>query len=342
MIEIDGSYGEGGGQILRTAVGLSVLTLQPVTIYNIRGNRSNPGIMPQHLTAVQCLKTLSNATTNGLEIGSSKLVFDPDILQPGSYTFDIGTAGSITLVLQAALIGAMETKEPITLRLKGGTDVKWSPTWDYFEHVFLPLIENMGVNVRAELLQRGFYPKGGGEARIHVFPQSNQVQPLRLDDSNDFANVRGHIPIAHLPDHIGQRIRQIAMSALQQHNFSANIGITRSKTASPGVSFTLWPESQGVILGSAVIGEKGYPSEKVGVDVAEQLIADVNCGATVDICAADQIIPYVARAADQGESSFFVRDVSNHTRTHLWLVKQFLDVDFLVKKKKSFYEINID
>jgi len=143
LLHIDGSYGEGGGQILRTAVALSVLTKTPLEINNIRANRPKPGIKSQHYTAIKIMEELCNAETDGLTIGSSNLTFSPGKITSGDYHFDIGTAGSIMLVLQACILCSLRTNSPITLKVTGGTDVKWSPSWDYFKHVFLTLIKKI-------------------------------------------------------------------------------------------------------------------------------------------------------------------------------------------------------
>ena len=170
MLTIDGSYGEGGGQILRTAVALSALNKEPIKIINIRANRPNPGIKAQHYVAIKSVKELCNAKTSGLEVGSSSLTFTPGEIKGGTYKFDIGTAGSMVLVFQTCILASLKSKEPITIRLTGGSDDKWAPTWDYFYYVFLPLIKKIGVNVDAKLIKRGYYPIGGGEAEITINP----------------------------------------------------------------------------------------------------------------------------------------------------------------------------
>ena len=156
MIDIDGSYGEGGGQILRNAVALSTLTKKPVHISKIRANRPNPGIKAQHYVAIKIISDLCDADVKGLEIGSSDILFKPGELKGGVHKFDIGTAGSITLVYQACILACMDCKEQVTIRLTGGTDVKWSPSWDYFKYVFLPLLNNMGIKIYPQLILRGY------------------------------------------------------------------------------------------------------------------------------------------------------------------------------------------
>lgn len=334
MLEIDGSYGEGGGQILRTAVALSVLTKKPVEIKNIRANRPTPGIKPQHYIAIQSIKELCNANVEGLEIGSSNLTFTPGDIKGGKYKFDIGTAGSITLVFQACLLSALKTHEPITICVTGGTDVKWAPSWDYFVYVFLPLIRKMRVTVDARLIKRGYYPKGGGEAELTVEPFKD-IKPLQLEEQQEFTEVNGIINIANLPDHVGTRMKHAAIKTLIKKGLKASIEIEKTTSLSTGTGITLWAESDDSVLGSTVLGEKGLPAEKIGEDAAQGLQREIDAGATVDVHAFDQILPYMALTRDKGSSSCIVREVSGHAGTNIWLVKQFFDADFKLTQSED-------
>ncbi|MCK5458820.1 MAG: RNA 3'-terminal phosphate cyclase, partial [Thermoplasmatales archaeon] len=249
-MQIDGSYGEGGGQILRYAVALSVFTKKPVEITNIRARRSTPGLRPQHLTAISCMKTLCNAETDGLSIGSSKLTFSPGQIRPGEYSFDVGTAGSITLVFQACILSALQTTKPITIRIMGGTDVKWSPSWDYFENVFIPSIRNMGIDIEIELLNRGYYPKGGGKARIHIKPTS-QINCLNICDQYKFNNVSGKIHLCNLPEHVASRMKHAAIKQLLKFNINHEIRIDTNNSISPGTGICLWTRSDNAVIGTS-------------------------------------------------------------------------------------------
>ena len=170
MREIDGSYGEGGGQLLRTSVVLAAITGLPVHMYNIRAKRSNPGLAPQHLTAVKAVAALCNAQTEGVEVKSQEIIFRPGPLRGGEYDFPVGTAGSVTLVLQAALPAAMACGEKLRMRISGGTDVRAAPPLDYFRYVLLPLVYSMGARAKIEVLLRGYYPRGGGKVVVDVEP----------------------------------------------------------------------------------------------------------------------------------------------------------------------------
>jgi len=327
LLYIDGSYGEGGGQILRTAVALSVLRKISIEIKNIRANRPNPGIKPQHLIAIKSIKELCNAETEGLEIGSSTLRFSPETPKGGEYEFDIGTAGSITLAFQACILSSLKTKEPIIIRLTGGTDVRWSPSWDYFKHVFLPLIQKMGVSVNARLIRRGYYPRGGGEAEL-TMDSCRDIQPLQLDNMQELSEIHGIIHIANLPDHISTRMKHAAIKTLLKKNLKSSVKIDKTTSHCTGTGITLWSQSEDVILGSTVLGEKGVPSEKIGENAAIQLIDEIDSGVTLDVYAFDQILPYMAIAKSVGKSTCIVREVSSHAQTNMWLIKQFFNVQF--------------
>ncbi len=336
LLHIDGSYGEGGGQILRYAVSLSVFTKKPVKITNIRKKRPSPGLRPQHLTAISCMKALCNAETEGLSIGSLKLKFSPREIQPGEYRFDVGTAGSIILVFQACILSALQTKKPITIRLTGGTDVKWSPSWDYFTHVFLPLIHKMGVKIDAALIKRGYYPKGGGEAVVTIHP-TKKIYALQLEKKQALNQVKGIIHIANLPSHISKRMKHSAIKEIIKNNMQPSIQINETTTSSPGAGITVWSESASAVLGSTVIGERGISSEQVGKTAVDQLVEEIKSKATVDIYAIDQLLPYMAITND--ESICFIRTLSSHTKTAMWLLKQFFIVKFEMKKQEISIEL---
>jgi RNA 3'-phosphate cyclase len=332
LLQIDGSYGEGGGQILRYAVALSVLTKKPVEISNIRAKRPNPGIKPQHLTAISCVKTLCNAKVEGLSINSTILRFNPGEIQPGEYKFDIGTAGSITLVYQACILSLLRTTKPITIKLTGGTDVKWSPPWDYFSHVFLSLLKRVGIEAEARLLKRGYYPKGGGEAVLTINP-IQKLRPLKLGEEQDFKEIEGIVHLANLPDHIGRRIRHAALKTFLKENLKASISIEKTRSFSPGTGITLWSKSSHSIIGSTCLGEKGLPAEKIGENAALQILEEMRVRATIDSHAMDQILPYLVLA--EGESICRVRELNNHALTNIWLAEKFFETELFEIEDKT-------
>ena len=340
MLEIDGSYGEGGGQILRNAVALSTLTNKSVKIKNIRANRPNPGMKAQHYITLKSIAEICDAKTTGLEIGSTQVTFKPGKIKPGVYKFDVGTAGSITLVFQALILALLKTKEPVSISLTGGTDVRWSPSWDYFQNVFLPLIKKMGVTVFPKLILRGYYPKGGGEAVITVNPVE-KIKPLNLNKDIEFKEIKGKINISNLPENITSRMKHTAIKTFLKNDFLTSIDVEQSTSLSPGVGITLWSESKNTILGNAVLGEKSLPSEQIGMMVANNLMKEIESYVNLDVYAFDQIIPYMALAKKNGQSSCVIRELSGHASTNMWLVKQFFDVDFKAMQNEDNIEIKV-
>jgi RNA 3'-phosphate cyclase len=339
MLEINGSYGEGGGQILRNAVALSTVIKKPIKIKNIRVNRPNPGIKAQHYVAIKSIQELCDAETKGLEIGSSKLTFIPGDFKGGDYKFDIGTAGSITLVFQALILASLKSDTKTNIRLTGGTDVKWSPTWDYFQHVFIPIIKKTGISVDTQLIKRGYYPRGGGEAVITIGPVS-EIKPLQLDKETQFSLVKGMVQIAQLSDNISTRIKNAAIKTLIKGDLKPDIKIEQNSSLSPGTSITLWAESNDIILGSTVLGERGLPSEEIGNNAATNLLNEIKSNSTLDIHAFDQLLPYMAIA--QGVSSCIVKKISSHAQTNMWLIKRLLDTKFEAKQEENHIRININ
>ncbi len=342
MIRVDGSVGEGGGQMLRTSIALSCLTEKPVELTNIRIKRDKPGLRPQHAAAVNCMKKIFNAETNDVEIGSKKLFFKPNNVKPGQYNFDIETAGSITLVFQTIILGLLNSKQKIKINLKGGSDVRWSPPWDYFENVFIPFISNMGINIETKLINRGYYPKGNGEAEITINP-IKKIYGLKLDNDTYNTNINGVLHISRLPDDINKRIKHSAIKTLFKENLEANIRTDRTESDSEGVGLTLWNTiEEKKYLGSAVIGEKGLPSEILGSKCASMILKEMNCGSTVDIHLFDQILPFIfyARSVDE-KSCLFCKKISSHAETNLWVLKKFFDFDVSVFKKMDCYKIEI-
>jgi len=328
MISIDGSYGEGGGQILRTVVALSILSKLPVHISNIRANRPNTGIKPQHYTAISLLKELSNATTEGLEIGSSSLSFTPGTMKSGRFHFDVGTAGSIPLISQTVIPLALHIKEPLEIFLRGGTDVKWAPSWDYLTYVFLPLLNQCGIRVDCLLLKRGYYPKGGGEASFKIYP-CKDLRGFIFDAPAIFGKVEGIIHLGTLPDHIGKRMKHQIIKDLLKENIQTEISIDIQQTLSSGTGITLWTRADKKIIGCCKLGEKGVSAEKVAQSAVSDLLRDISKGACLDEHLFDQIVMYLVLA--KGRSVCLVRSLSSHARTTMWVLEQFFP------GKKLFY-----
>jgi RNA 3'-terminal phosphate cyclase (ATP) len=338
MIEIDGSYGEGGGQILRMSVALSAVTGKDVKISNIRAGRKKPGLAAQHLTGIRSVGEMCGAKVDGLEIGSQLVEFHPGALTGGKYRFDIGTAGSIALVFQACFIPALHAPTKSVLTVTGGTDVRWSPPIDYFQNVFLPLVEKMGVFAKVEKVKRGYYPKGGGKVVLHIEPRDKLV-PLNLDKANGDLRIGGISHVSNLPSHIPERMAESAKKEL------VRLGRLDIELRTYGVedsfgqggAIVVWAKNGDAFLGGDSTAERGVRAEKVGETAGKQLSKEIRSGATLDVHLSDQILPYMAMA--DGESSFLVRKVTNHTETNMWLIEQFFDVEFMKTEVDELHKI---
>lgn len=305
MIEIDGSTGEGGGQVLRTALSVACVLQKPIRITNIRAGRSQPGLKAQHLTVCNLLAKITNAKIEGAALGSTEIEFSPGEISGGEYSFDIGTAGSITLLLQAALPVLAHAKHPSLLSITGGTHVAFSPTFDYFSEVFLPAAAKFGVNAEVRMLQAGFYPKGGGNAEL-------KVQPSKLAgaafEPQDHRHVLYSIISSGLPPHVAEREEKELEKALHGHELRGKITEVRSSCA--GNAVTVWSG----FVGSSSLGEAGKPAEKVAGEAAEAFLAEVKSGASVDSHLADQLPLYAALA--EGKSAYGTSKFTQHLITN--------------------------
>lgn len=326
MITVDGSHGEGGGQVVRMAVALSALTSTPVRVVNVRAKRRNPGLAAQHVTAIRAVATLCGAHTEGAVVGSSTVEFHPQSLRGGSFSFDVGTAGSITLVLQACMPAALAAGD-VELTVRGGTDVPWSPPLDYFGHVFLGLLRRMGARAKVDVAMRGYYPRGGGLVRVTI-EEPPTWRPLRALERGDLERIAGRAHISNLPEDVVKRMKSGALQRLSRFMdvkvHDETLG--QDRAVGPGGAIVLWAETPATVLGADALAERGKRAEKVGDEAAAKLLAEIESGATVDIRAADQILPYVATAP--GPSEFVAREVTEHTRTQMWLLNSFLGTQF--------------
>lgn len=314
MLKIDGSYGEGGGQILRSALALSMIEGEGIKVENIRANRPNPGLSHQHKMAIQAASELSGAEVEGVEKGSEEIIFEPGEVKGGNYNFDIGTAGSVTLLVQALIPAALTADEKVRLKARGGTDVKWSPPYDYFENVFLELLRKMGGNIKSKLNERGHYPKGGGQIEVTVKP--SELGTLKVEDN--IQKIEGEAFVTDLPDHIAERMKKEVLKEFVETETSISIGKYSSK--SPGTGIVVWTEGEKV-LGKGKLGEKGVPAEKIGSEVAEKLKDEIEKSVDLDVNAADQIIPFLYLSEGSGELN--TRSKTGHLETNVWLVNQF-------------------
>ena len=322
MIEIDGSEGEGGGQMLRTALGLSALTGSPFIFKNIRARRDKPGLAAQHLTGVKGVAEICHAMVDGAAVGSTSLTFEPGTVDAGDYRFDVGTAGSISLVLQTCMLACAKTRARTEFDILGGTNVRMSPPSDYLEHILFPLLRTMGYDIDVKVPARGFYPQGGGEMVVGM-ARGEHILPLNLEGRGRFVGITGVCFTQKLPDHIAERMVSTARKTLVGHS-PVKLAMDRRRGHSIGAGIFLAAEFENTVLGRDALGEKGVRSEKLGEMSAVDLIGKMSSGETLDAHAADQIIPYLSFAA--APSTFLVSELSQHLLTQVEMIRKFIDV----------------
>ena len=328
MIMIDGSYGEGGGQILRTALALSAITGKAVEIVNVRANRTKPGLQPQHLTGVLACAAIANADIEGASLNSTRLAFAPRRITGSEYVFDVeqtigrGSAGSVALILQAVLLPLCQADAPSRLILRGGTHVNRSPSIQYLDAVFLPTVRMMGVQADLDLVRWGFYPIGKGEVVSRVTP-APRLTPLWLDEPGALKRITGVSAVANLPLSIAERQKQAALALLQSKGLAAAIRLLSAPAVGRGTACFLKAELEHGAAGFAALGEIGKRAETVGREAAEACLAFLKTGASVDKHLADQLLPYLVLA--EGPSSVTTEEVTSHLLTNLWVVTHFVE-----------------
>lgn len=321
VVQIDGSHGEGGGQVLRTALALAAVLGRSVEITKIRAGRRNPGLQAQHLTGVRALAEICRATVRGAEPGSSDLRFEPGALRGGSYRFHVGTAGAVSLVLQTVLVPLAFASEEAAIRVTGGTHVPWSPPVHYLSDVLLPALAEFGLSGSVELLGWGFYPKGGGEVRCRTRPTTG-LRGWRSGERGAIRRVYGWSVVANLPREIAARQRRRARQVLAERLGDPAIEILEVPAASPGTALVLIVEHASGRAGFSALGEKGKPAERVAEEACAPLVAFAESNAACDPHLADQLVLPAALAA--GESAYSTAAVTPHLLTSTWAVNQFL------------------
>jgi len=331
VIELDG---RAGGQVLRTALALSAVTQKPASIFNIRKNRPNPGLQAQHLTGVQTLAKVCNAKTRGIELKSTKIIFYPKKIIGGNYSVNIGTAGSITLLLQAVMLPSLFSKTPLNLRIFGGTDVAWSPPFNYMKEVLLSSLNQMGAKFNLELKKRGYYPKGRGLAIFSSFKSKLPLKPLYLAEQKELHYIKIISHSANLPKEVALTQASSAKKILSDKlNCDIEEVIDFRETGeSEGSGITLIAVfSDGARMGACSLSEKNKPAEKIGEQAAQLLLQEIESKKPVDQFLADQLIPFMALA--EGFSTIECSKLTQHCLTNIHVTQKFLDVKFEVKGK---------
>jgi RNA 3'-terminal phosphate cyclase (ATP) len=338
MIEIDGSIGEGGGQIIRTSLALSLLTGKAFSVYKVRAGREKPGLQNQHLTCVRAAAEIGNAKVDGAHLGTTAFTFKPGTVQPGPYRFNIGTAGSVLLVLQTILPPLMVSNGASEITLEGGTHNPHAPPFDFIEATFVPLINKMGPTVKVDLEKLGFYPPGGGRVNVSLQP-SPQLNPLFLSERGR-THVSARCLAVKLPRSVAERELDV-LSRLLPELKKENGCIEESTNAlSPGNVVTVWLKSDQVCETITQIGERRLRAEIVAQRAAEEtnryLAVDVAVGEHL----ADQLLLPLAIA---GGGSYLTLPPTLHTKTNIEIIRRFLKIDIHIERvADEIYRVSIN
>lgn len=356
MITLDGSYGEGGGALVRTALALSTLTGKEFKVNNIRAGRKKPGLKAQHLTAIKALKQISDAQTNEIAMGSTELWFKPGVATKGIYEIDIGTAGSISLLLQALILPCMFAPGKVRLNIKGGTCGKWQASVDYIQNVLLPQVQRFVEKIELKILKRGYYPKGGGSVSLEINPrfklknhqtftelleELRVLSQIRLERQGQLEQIRGIVNASSelMSKEVGERIIKSARNDLSSLNAPVNIRLEYVNTKNIGGEIVLWSvhsESgkvdyeNPIVLGSDALIEKGKSSEQVGKEAAEKLKKAIRSNAAADSHLTDQLIQFMGILPG---SMINAENVTDHTYTNIYVAEKFLPVSYKVEGK---------
>jgi RNA 3'-phosphate cyclase len=341
LLEIDGGQKSGSGTILRLSMALAAIAGQPLHICNIRQSRSQPGLKPQHLEAVLTVARLCNAEIKGASLGSKELWFKPHEIKGGKIEAEIGTAGSIPMLLMAVMPICVFAKQEVRLHVaKGGTDTKNAPTINYVRMVLLSTLSRMGLDGSVTVHKYGYYPKGMGEVTLTVNP-CRKLKPIRLERFGNLKSVKGISVCTFLADKRGaERQRNAAKDVLCKNGYAVDIQVVNdtSNDMQKGSSIVLWAKSdESAVIGADAIGELGKPSEAVGREAAEKLCTEISAKPTVDVHLADMLIPYLAFAEDS--SVFLARQVTGHLETNIWLVEKMLGTKFNVSKENDLWKV---
>ncbi len=332
MLIINGAYGEGGGQILRTALSLSVLFKISIQIEAIRANRKKPGLMPQHLTAVRALQAICQARVEGAAIGSKTLTFDPGRTRAGEYDFDVGTAGATSLILQTLLLPLAFAGGESLVHLTGGTHVPWSPPIHYLEMVFLPVLSRMGIQAEITLTKWGWYPWGGGVIQARIKP-AEKLNPLSLGQPWKPDWIKVFCASSHLPGHIREREKYRVEERLRQKDLTAGYDLPEGPSHGEGNMVFIAAAGEPGLAGFTSLGRRGKRAEQVADEAVDSLLAFLDSGASVEKHLADQLVPYLALA--EGPSEILVERISSHLKTNLWVVRHFSPGEIDLKEEGS-------
>lgn len=325
MITIDGSYGEGGGQVLRSALSLSAVTGIPFTIHSIRANRPKPGLRPQHLTGLVAMAEVCGAEVSGAQVGSKEVTFVPHGTRTGEYFFDVsrtsGSAGSVTLVAQTVLPALALADGRSRVRIRGGTHVAWSPSYDFFADSFLTAASHLGLNAGVTIDGCGYFPKGGGEITVEVMP-AGKFSPAELSGRGELLELRGVSAVSNLPMSIARRQADAVVRYLSERGVGVDMETCEAPSPGQGTYVYLSAKFENVTAGFSALGERGKRAETVGEEAASLLSSYIESEACVEERLADQIVLYMALAG--GVSRMAVQKITGHLLTNNWVVCRFM------------------
>jgi len=326
MISIDGAQKSGSGTIVRFAVALAALLNDELHLTNIRAKREKQGLRPQHLQAVEALREICRGTLAGGKVGSGEIRFKPGgRVKGGSYQWDIGTAGSTTLLVMTLLPAAIFAVKPMHLRISGGLFQDFAPSAYHMQHVLFPLLKKMGITARLSIVRPGYVPRGGGIIEVDIEPVTGRMKPIRLAERGNIVSIDGIALASHLKDRrVGERMAEKCNEVLRARDYRTRIEIVNDTTAlQRGAALAVFvTTSTGCIISADRAGEPRRTSEDIGRYVARQLIEDLDSGATVDRYLADQLVLYAALA--DGVSEYRTPGLTEHVDTNLWLVESIL------------------
>ncbi len=331
-IRVDGSFGEGGGQILRTSITLSTHLGVPVEIVNIRKNRKYPGLMPQHLTAVKACQSICSGQTEGAEINSERLFFKPGKVKAGKYSFNVAefkrSAGSATLIFQTVLLPLLFARKESMVTIQGGTHVPWSPPANYIRQIFLPVLGRLGCQTFFKIRKWGWYPEGGGEIQCRIKPL-RQLKSCQFNQRGKLRRIQGLSAVSNVGNNVAERQAKSCQKALRVLKLRADIKTHEVAGPGKGSLCFLSAEFERVRAGFTTLGEKGLSAEKVGAATVEELEAFLGKKVCLDTHLADQLLPYVALIGERIEMN--VSRITKHLLTNLWVVKKFLPIDYTLR-----------
>jgi RNA 3'-terminal phosphate cyclase (ATP) len=330
MLTIDGSRGEGGGQMLRTSLALALVTGSTLRMTNIRARREKPGLRPQHLAAVKAAATIGRATVEGAGVGSREIVFRPAGARAGDYHFDIGTAGSTGLVLQAVLPALLTVPGASTVTIEGGTHNPMAPPFEFLARAFLPLVARMGPRLDARLERHGFYPAGGGRLSVRI-ESSGRLEPLTLLERGAVLHRLARAIVAKLPAQIAERELAVVRDRLGLDAASAK-PVVVADSAGPGNAVMIEIVSEHVTEVFTAIGERGLRAERVAEQAAENALDYLRAGVPIGPHLADQLLLPLALARG---GAFLTTALTSHGTTNMDVIRRFLDVDFAVSHPRA-------